>query len=133
MIARDEWVVLPIAGQVEPRRFRRDDIGDYWPRQFPEGEAVMLMRRNTDLMFTIPLPLAEFEALLFAPAPAPAASDEYTRVAVRYAEAQMRAMSASSFDAAAGIELRHLREEFWGLYREHHDAGYAGDALRRPA
>ena len=133
-MSRGEWVTLPVAGQVEPRRFRREDIGSYWPRQFPEGEAVMLMRRHTDLVFTIPLPLAEFEALLFGAAE----DDAYTRAAVRYAEASIalndaerkltEAIDRKQHDTddlrsdvcSAGYDHDDAEEAFTALYREKH-------------
>lgn len=78
-------MTLPVAGRREPCKVRRDDIGDYWPEPFPEGEGTRVKRRYIDSMFTVKLPLAEFEALLFGAAPAE--DDAYTRAAVRFAEA----------------------------------------------
>lgn len=121
-MTRDEWVVLPVAGWNEPCKVRRDDIGDYWPEPFPEGEGTRVKRRYIDSMFTVKLPLAEFEALLFAPAPA--APDEYTRAGMAWAEAEAAWWHSDLGDIERRHRLHRAAKEagiaFLRLYRERH-------------
>ncbi len=115
-MTRDEWVVLPVAGSAQVIRVRRDDIGDYWPKQFPEGEATMVTRRFFDESYTVTLPLAEFEALLFAPA-TPAPDETYRDAAVRFAEAWANEhVDVEEYGKAriAFLELHRERERHGG-------------------
>ena len=110
-MSRGEWVTLPWNGK--PCRYRRDNIVSYHP--VSDGATSFLLAGDGDY-YSTSLPLAEFEALLFAPAE----PDEYTRAAVRYAEADAACILATSGvgQAKRAEEQQEAGRIFRTLYRE---------------
>lgn len=107
-MTRDEWVVLP-GGE----RLHRESVWLYYEKPTALGWTfVEIAHGGIARTLDFNIPLAEFEALLFAPA-TPAPDGTYRDAAVRYAEAWM---DDTVSEEAAII----ARDRFARLYRERH-------------
>ena len=129
-MSRGEWVTLPQGARTA--HYRRASIAGYNPSS--DGGVLFVLESGYEAWTS--LPLAEFEALLFAPAPAE--DDAYTRAAVRYAEASValndaemkltRAVDRKQHDTddlrsdvcSAGYAHDDAEDAFTALYREKH-------------
>ena len=116
-MTRDEWVVLPLKDSDEVSIvIRRSEVVAYGPTN---GGFTWVTMAGSDNTYTAHMPLAEFEALLFAPAPA--APDDYTRAGMAWAEAEALLVAAPLngrrlMDAKKA--RRDLQDAFLRLYRE---------------